>query len=109
EGECGDPWFFGTGFVAGQQGFTGLYAIEVPEAGRYALTVGAVGDGPVPLRGLLGACSFEMLGSGEGSFGGQRREGVLQAGRHVLGIGYPQGPEARGAATVKLEYLGPPP
>ncbi|MDC0675533.1 hypothetical protein [Nannocystis radixulma] len=109
DGECGDPWFYGTGFVAGRPGFTGVYAVEVPEAGRYALTVGAAGDGPTPVHGLLGACSFELLGSGVGSFGGQRGEGVLQAGRHVLGVGYPQGPEARGAATVKLEYLGPPP
>jgi hypothetical protein len=108
EGECGDPWFYGTGFVAGQQGFLGVYAVEVPEAGRYALTVGAVGDGTMPLRGLLGPCSFEMFGSGVGSFGGQRGEGVLQAGRHALWIGFPQGPEARGEATVKLEYLGPP-
>ncbi|WAS96197.1 hypothetical protein [Nannocystis punicea] len=107
EGECGDPFFYGTGFVRGEQGFVGLYAVEVAEAGTYALTVGGVADGPAPLRGLLVGCSFDMLGSGVASLGGRTGEGVLQAGRYVLSIGFPQGPQARGSASVRLERVGP--
>jgi hypothetical protein len=104
ESSCGDPWFFGGGFVDGQAGFYGYYVIEVPEAGYYDLTVGGG-----PLLGLMTGCSFAMLESAVGSFSGQTGRRLLQPGRHTLAIAFPPGPEARGEATVRLEYVAPPP
>ena len=108
DGACGDPWFFGGGFVDGRAGFFGLYTVEVPQAGDYELTVGAVAGGPAPLSGLLTACSFEKLESAAASLRGQTGRARLQPGRHTLAIAFPAGPEARGEATVRLAHVGPP-
>lgn len=108
EGVCGDPWFFGAGFVEGRPGFLGLYIVEVPQAGYYELTVGPVVGGPAPLTGLLTACSFENLESAAASLRGQTDRSLLMTGRHTLAIGFPPGPEARGEATVRLAYVAPP-
>ena len=107
-GECGDPWFYGPGGVPGQASFYGRYIVEVPEAGYYDLTVGAVAGGPAPLRGLLTLCTWADASSGVASLDGKMGHALLQAGRHSLAIGFPPRSEARGEATVRLEYVGPP-
>lgn len=110
ESSCGDPWFFGAGFVDGKAGFYDQHVIEVTEPGLYELTVTGVGGAPAPLRALLTACSFAIgVESAVGSYGGQPGRRELKAGRHSLSIAFPQRPEARGEATVRLEYVGPPP
>lgn len=110
EATCGDPWFFGTGFVDdGRAGFYGYYYIDIPKAGQYELTVTSPPGTPPPLRGLLMACFFSTAGSGVASFGGQTGQAQLQPGSHTLVIAYPQRPEARGTATVRLEYTDPQP
>lgn len=106
---CGDPWFFGAGFVEARVGFFGYYVVDVPEAGEYALTVGPAAGAPAPLRGSLGPCSFDLLGSAVLSLGGQTAKAQLQRGRHTLLIAFPPRSEARGDATVQLERVGPPP
>lgn len=107
-GACGDRWFFGPGFVEGRMGFLGFYVIEVAEAGDYELTVGPAADGLQPFRGVLTACSFDLLGSQALSLAGRTGRGTLQPGRHTLGIAFPPQSEARGRARVRLEYVGPP-
>lgn len=109
ESSCGDPWFYGGGFSEGLAGFYGRYIVEVPEAGYYELTVGGVGDGPAPLRGLLTGCSFDTLDSQAASLNGQTDRWLLKPGRHSLAVAFPQRSEARGDARVRLEYVAPPP
>lgn len=109
EGSCGDPWFVGTGFVDGREGFYGLYVVEVPEGGYYELTVGGVAGDSALVRAFLSACSFAMIESQVPSFGGATGKGLLQPGRHMLQITFPPGPQARGEATIRLELVAPPP
>lgn len=104
ESSCGDPWFAGGGFVDGRPGFYGYYIIEVPEAGFYELTVAGGA-----LVGLVAGCTFDLLQSAVGSFDGATGHKLLQSGRHRLAITFPPRPQARGEATVRLEYVGPPP
>lgn len=105
---CGDPWFFGAGLVAGRVGFFGYYVVDVPQPGEYALTVGPAADAPAPLRGFLSGCSFDLLDSQALSLSGETDSGPLKSGKHVLLVAYPPRAEARGAAQVRLEYVGPP-
>lgn len=107
ENTCGDPWFFGGGFVDGAAGFYAYHIVEVPEAGEYELRVVAAGDAPAPLAGLLTGCSFDILESGVASLNGQSGRRPLKRGRHALALAYPAQSSARGAASVRLEYLGP--
>lgn len=104
---CGDPWFYGAGFVDGHPGFYGRYTVEIPTAGHYELTVGPA-DGPAPLSGLLTACSFDMIESAAGSFSGSTAQALLRPGRHSLAIQYPPQQTARATASVRLEYIAPP-
>lgn len=104
EMSCGDPWFAGGGTADGEPGFYGYYVIEVSEAGYYDLTVAGGA-----LVGIVAGCSFDLIQSAVGSFDGQTGHRLLQSGRHSLSIAFPAGPEARGEATVRLEYVGPPP
>mgnify|MGYP000894086586 FL=1 len=106
-GSCGDPWFFGAGSVKGRIGFFGYYVVQVPLEGEYELTVGPEDGAPAPFRGFLSACSFDILGSQALSLNGKPGVGQLKSGTHTLLIAFPPQSEARGAAKVRLEYIGP--
>jgi hypothetical protein len=108
ESACGDPLFYGGGFTDGQAGFYGRYLVEVPRAGYYDLKVDAAPGGPMPLRGLLTGCSFEMIASAAISRRGASDRALLQPGRHSLIVAFPPASEARGTATVQLTFFAPP-
>lgn len=57
---------------------------------------------------LLTGCSFDLVLSAIGSFNGATARGDLQPGPHSLAIAFPQAPEPRGAARLRLTYLGEP-
>jgi len=107
DSSCSDPWFFGAGMIEGRIGFFGYYAVEVTQTGQYELTVTAAPGAPAPLRGILMACSFDLLGSQALSLNGKTGSGPLQVGKHTLLIAFPPQSEPRGQATVRLEYVGP--
>lgn len=109
ESKCGDPWFYGTGFADGLPGFFGRYQVEITNPGMYEFVVDEVdSNSSPPLYGALAGCSFEMLTSAVLSKGGAPSRQNLQTGLHTLGIAFAQGSEARGAAKVRLEYIGEP-
>ena len=101
---CGDPWFYGGGAVDGRPGFYGSYVVEIPEAGYYDLTVAGGAS-----LGIMTGCSFDLLESAVGSFAGDTGHALLQSGRHTLAIAFSTQDEARGEASVRLEWVGPPP
>lgn len=107
ESVCGDPWFYGSGAVPGKAGFYGWHVVDVPETGYYKLSVGGIAGGPAPLLGGLSSCLWDLHPSAVASFGGETGKALLRAGRHSLVIAFPQRSEARGEATVRLEYVGP--
>lgn len=106
-GECGDGMFVGGGFVDGHPGFATVFVVHVLEAGVYELTVsrpGAVSEQPAA---TLGACPDAEFGGIVSSKDGLTGTGLLYPGRYVLSVGFPQAPEARGEATVKLKLRSP--
>ncbi len=109
ESSCGDGAFFGGGFADGRPGFGALFVIEVPKAGYYDLTIRGVGGESGQFQGSLTTCSLGMPGGSVASAAGATGRGLLYPGKHTLLIGFPSGPEARGEATLRLEYIEPPP
>jgi len=108
ESTCGDPWFYGAGFVAGQAGFYGWYVVEVSTAGYYDLTVGGVPGGRPPRYAAVISCPSDApSSSGMASRGGATETGLLEPGRHLLAISFAPQSAARGEATVRLEVVGP--
>lgn len=103
ESECGDGWFV----AGGGRGFGTSFVIEVPEAGFYELTLGSTTGSPQGYVGLLAACPYDTSQGFVSSHDGGTGYGRLYPGRHVLTIGFPPGPEARGEATIKLEFEAP--
>ena len=104
---CGDPWFYGAGFVPGRPAFIGRYLVDIPTPGFYKLTLTSAPGGPAPLTGGMVGCTHDLNGMGLLAFV-RPEPRLLAPGTYVLGIGFPARPDARGQATVRLEYLGPP-
>jgi len=99
-GECGDGTFIGPGFVDSRAGFRKGFAVEIAEAGYYEMTI----VGPEPASEQPSFSFSPCPGVQTGIFDGA---GGLYPGRYELGVGFPAGPEARGEATFRLEFIAP--
>jgi hypothetical protein len=84
-----------------------LFTVEIPEDGRYALTVRGT-DGRKGFYGALVRC-LPGPRIGAGSTDGLTGGGLFTAGKHVLQLTLPGGPEPRGEVSFRLEYIEPPP
>lgn len=105
DGECGDPWFVGAGFSENRAGFAKVFVIEVTEGAWYEFSLKSP-SGAVPHpEAVLHSC--DETDDGSVSVDGLAGSGILYPGRHSVTVGFPQGPEARGEALLRLEYFAP--
>ncbi|MCY1069732.1 hypothetical protein OV090_33635 [Nannocystis sp. RBIL2] len=103
-GECGDPGFVGGGFVGDFMGFGKTFTIDLPQAGYYRIAVTAP-EGAPPSFSMDGCPDIDAVSIASALDG--RWEGILYAGRHALSVAFPQAPEPKGEAHLKMEWLGP--
>lgn len=105
-GECGDGYFYGAGSVEGYPAFYKNFILDVPTPGVYEMRVEATGDAAVPA--VAGAYGCAGQGDIIGAESGSPSSGRLEAGRHLLILGFPQVAEPKGEARLQLVYGGLP-
>ncbi|WAS93794.1 hypothetical protein [Nannocystis punicea] len=110
---CGDPslYFFGTYDDTRPDGHQmhARFVVQIAEPGYYDLTVRGTADQPGSVHGSLRRCAPGLSTGGVGSLDGRIGHGLLNAGKYALQLSFPGAPEARAAAMVRVEYMGPPP
>jgi len=101
DGQCGDGWFVGPGFIDDRSsGFGKEFRIEILDEGIYEFSLRSTdGSEPHP-EGSLSSCE---TGDGHISLEGLTIVGKFAPGRHVLSVAFPRSDTPRGEAMLHLK------